>query len=70
MPEDTRVHDPKNCDCGSCSPAASPQAAPDLCNCVEDAFRAGLEAWRENCTCCFTEAYPNGIQGAIALARR
>ena len=67
--EDTRAHDPKNCDCATCDPKASPPAAPDLCLHLEDGFRASMEAWRESCTCCFTEAYPGGIDEAIRLAR-
>ena len=66
---DTRVHDPKNCGCETCYPQNSPQAAPDLCAHVEDGFRAGLEAWKSSCDCCFAEAYPNGIEDAIARAR-
>lgn len=69
MAADPRVHDPVNCDCDPCNPQASPQAAPDLCNCVEDGFRAGLERWQESCSCCFSEAYPEGIDAAVAKAR-
>ena len=69
MATDTRVHDPKNCDCEICHPTSVPMAGPDPCDCVEDGFRAGLEAWKENCSCCFSEAYPEGIEAALALAR-
>ena len=69
MAEDLRVHNPADCDCAQCYPTASPSAAPDLCNCVEDGFRAGLERWKDGCSCCFSEAYPEGIEGALALAR-
>jgi len=67
---DTRKHDPANCDCETCYPTAAPQAAPDLCDCVEDGFRAGLERWKASCDCCFSEAYPEGIEGAIARAHQ
>ena len=69
MVEDTRVHKPADCDCDPCNPQAGPEAAPELCNCVEDGFRAGLERWKDSCSCCFSEAYPEGIEGAIAKAR-
>lgn len=69
MSEDTRVHNPADCDCDPCIPTASPVAAPDLCDCVEDGFRAGLERWKEACSCCFSEAYPEGVEGALAKAR-
>lgn len=67
--EDSRRHDIANCDCATCYPQASPEAAPDLCTCVEDGFRASLEQWKESCSCCFSEAYPEGIEGALAKAR-
>ncbi len=63
------MHDPKNCDCEICHPTSVPMAGPDPCDCVEDGFRAGLEAWKENCSCCFSEAYPEGTEAALALAR-
>jgi hypothetical protein len=64
-----RIHDDANCGCGVCNPEASPAAAPDLCSCVEDGFREGLERWKASCECCFSEAYPEGIEGALAKAR-
>ncbi len=64
-----RVHDPASCDCDTCRPDAVPAAAPDLCDCVEDGFRAGLERWKDACECCFSEAYPGGIEEAIGLSR-
>lgn len=69
MAEDVRKHDPVNCDCDPCNPQAAPAAAPDLCTCVEDGFRAGLERWKDACSCCFSEAYPEGIDAAVAKAR-
>lgn len=69
MAEDLRVHDPVNCDCDPCNPQLAPEAAPNLCNCVEDGFRAGLERWKESCSCCFLKAYPDGIDAAVARAR-
>jgi hypothetical protein len=66
---DTRRHDPANCDCETCKPQAHPEAAPDLCNCLEDGLRASLERWKESCECCFSEANPGGIEGALELAR-
>ncbi len=66
---DTRQHDPTTCDCNTCNPTHVAEAAPDLCNCVEDGFRASLERWKESCECCFSEAYPDGIEGAIALSK-
>lgn len=69
MAEDLRAHNPADCDCETCYPQNSPQAAPDLCNCVEDGFRAGLERWKDSCSCCFSEAYPEGIDAAVAKAR-
>ncbi|HEX6489509.1 MAG TPA: hypothetical protein VF137_11655 [Candidatus Dormibacteraeota bacterium] len=69
MTEDTRAHNPADCDCETCYPQKSPVAAPDLCDCVEDGFRAGLERWKDSCSCCFSEAYPEGIDAAVAKAR-
>lgn len=66
---ETRTHDTKDCDCEICHPDSVPLAAPDPCLCLEDGFRAGLEAWKESCSCCFSEAYPDGIDAAIALAQ-
>ena len=68
--QDTRAHNPVDCDCDPCNPQASPQAAPDLCDCVEDGFRASLEQWRDACSCCFSEAYPGGIDQAVKLAHK
>ena len=68
--QDTRTHDPANCDCATCYPTAAPQAAPPLCDCVEDGFRAGLERWKDSCDCCFSEAYPGGIDEAVRLAHK
>jgi hypothetical protein len=67
---DTREHNFSVCNCNTCNPTRAPQAAPDLCSCVEDGFRASLERWQESCPCCFSEAYPNGIQGAVSLAKQ
>ena len=69
MSTDTRAHVPADCDCDRCEPQASPVAAPDLCAHVEDGFRAALEAWKEGCSCCFGEAYPGGVEDALAKAR-
>lgn len=66
---ETRTHNPKDCDCETCYPASVPSEAPDPCACLEDGFRAGLEAWKESCSCCFSEAYPDGIDAAIARAQ-
>jgi hypothetical protein len=66
---ETRSHDPFTCDCNTCNPDAVSDVAPDLCSCVEDGFRASLESWRDSCSCCFSEAFPNGIDAAIAAAR-
>lgn len=66
---DTRTHDTKNCDCETCYPNSVPREGPDPCDCLEDGFRAGLEAWKESCSCCFSEAYPDGIEDALARAR-
>ena len=68
--QDTRAHNPADCDCDPCNPQAAPQAAPDLCDCVEDGFRASLEQWRDSCSCCFSEAYPGGIDEAVKLAHK
>ena len=46
---DTRSHDPAGCDCDPCNPQAHPEAAPDLCNCLEDGLRASLTRWRDSC---------------------
>lgn len=64
-----RAHDPANCDCEPCHPELVDEAAPDLCVHVEDGFRASLEMWKSSCECCFGEAYPEGIEGALAKAR-
>ncbi len=64
-----RAHDPANCDCDPCNPAAVPESGPDACDCVDDGFRAALERWKEGCECCFSEAYPGGIEEALRLAR-
>lgn len=69
MAEAVRTHDPKNCDCEKCYPDAVAREGPDPCDCVEDGFRAGLEAWKESCSCCFSEAYPDGIEDALVRAR-
>jgi hypothetical protein len=66
---DERRHDPANCDCDPCNPQAHPEAAPDLCNCLEDGLRASLQRWKESCDCCFGEAYPGGIEQALELSR-
>jgi hypothetical protein len=64
-----RVHVPADCDCERCHPNSVPEAAPDLCAHVEDGFRASLEQWRTACECCFSEAYPGGVEEALAKAR-
>jgi len=66
---DTRKHDPANCDCDRCFPASVPVAGPDPCACVEDGFRASLERWKDACSCCFSEAYPGGVEEALQKAR-
>lgn len=67
---DTRAHNPADCDCETCYPTAAPQAAPDLCDCVEDGFRASMERWKDSCSCCFSEAYPGGVDEAVRLAHK
>ena len=61
-----RVH---NCGCETCAPNSVPEEAPPVCSCVEDGFRASLERWKESCDCCFSEAYPGGVDEAIAKAK-
>lgn len=67
MPE--RLHVTASCDCDRCRPDSVPEASPDLCSHVEDGFRASLEQWRSACECCFSEAYPDGVEGALSRAR-
>ena len=64
-----RTHDPADCDCDQCHPELVSDAAPDLCVHVEDGFRASLEMWKSSCECCFGEAFPEGIDGALSKAR-
>lgn len=63
-----RTHDPANCDCDPCHPELVADSAPDLCVHVEDGFRTSLEMWKSSCDCCFSEAFPEGIEGALAKA--
>jgi len=63
-----RTHDPANRDCDPCHPELVDVAAPDLCVHVEDGFRASLEMWKSSCECCFSEAFPDGIDGTLAKA--
>jgi hypothetical protein len=65
---DTREHDPLNCDCNSCYPTAHPEAPAEVCNCIDDGLRASLVIWQEKCSCCFSEAFPEGIEGALRKA--
>ncbi len=66
---DIRAHNPADCDCDPCQPQSVPAAAPDPCACLEDGFRASLERWQSACSCCFSEAYPGGVEEALAKAR-
>ena len=66
---DERSHDPFSCDCNTCRPETVSDVVPDLCDCVEDGFRAALEHWQDSCPCCFGEAFPDGVEGTIAKAR-
>lgn len=61
-----RIH---ACGCEECNPNSVSEAAPELCSCVEDGFRASLERWKQSCECCFSEAYPGGVEEAIAKSR-
>jgi len=40
-------------------------ADADLMNAAEDGLRMGLERWHEVCPCCFSEAYPGGLEQAV-----
>ncbi|MGH7764886.1 MAG: hypothetical protein ACREOM_10790 [Candidatus Dormibacteraceae bacterium] len=64
-----RAHNPAGCDCDPCHPELVDSTGPDSCIHVEDGFRASLEMWKSACDCCFSEAFPEGIDGALARAR-
>lgn len=34
-----------------------------------EGLRLGLERWKENCPCCFSEAYPGGLEQAVEQLR-
>lgn len=32
----------------------------------EEGIRLGLQRWHESCPCCFSEAYPDGLEAAVS----
>ena len=40
-------------------------AETELSQVAEAGLRLGLERWHEVCPCCFSEAYPEGLEQAV-----
>jgi hypothetical protein len=35
---------------------------------LTDGYEEGLRRWHDSCPCCFSDAYPEGLEAAIATA--
>ena len=61
----TRDHDHDGPGCKTCNPEGTSET-PEMCNCIEDGYKEGLVRWQKACSCCFSEAYPQGLEAALA----
>ena len=61
-----RTHDQHQPGCPRCNPGA---ADTELCTCIEDGYADGLKRWHDSCPCCFSDAYPQGLEAALAEAK-
>ena len=61
-----RTHDQHQPGCPRCNPGA---ADTELCTCIESGYADGLKRWHDSCPCCFSDAYPQGLEAALEEAR-
>jgi hypothetical protein len=62
-----RHHDEHAPGCPRCN-AEGGAAETELCTCLESGYAEGLKRWHEACPCCFSDAYPQGLEAALAEA--
>ncbi len=64
-----KLHDAHAPGCPNCSGDAAGLHGDELCTCLTDGYAEGIKRWYEACPCCFSDAFPQGLEAALEEAR-